>query len=313
MRFVMSRLVRGVITVLGALTLVFLSLRLIPGDPVEIMLGDYRTPELVAILRERYGLDQPLPVQYVVFLKNILTFDFGMSLAKRQDVSDIIRSAWPYTVSLALASMLVTCLIGIPLGTIAALKRNTWADFAAMVISLLGVSTPGFLMALMMIYVFAYGLDWFPVQGAGEGRSPLTMAYYLVLPALALGFQSAALVARTTRASLLAVLDEDYMRTARAKGLAEAAVIWVHAYRNALVPILAVLGLFFGQVLGGAAIAEIVFGRPGLGKLLVDSILSRDYPLSQALISVFLIGVILVNIVTDTLYGLADQRIRRGD
>jgi ABC-type dipeptide/oligopeptide/nickel transport system permease component len=312
MRFVMSRLVRGVITVLGALTLVFLSLRLIPGDPVEIMLGDYRTPELVAILRERYGLDQPLPVQYVVFLKNILTFDFGMSLAKRQDVSEIIRSAWPYTVSLALASMLVTCLIGIPLGTIAALKRNTWADFAAMVISLLGVSTPGFLMALMMIYVFAYGLDWFPVQGAGEGRSPLTMAYYLVLPSLALGFQSAALVARTTRASLLAVLDEDYMRTARAKGLAEAAVIWVHAYRNALVPILAVLGLFFGQVLGGAAIAEIVFGRPGLGKLLVDSILSRDYPLSQALISVFLIGVIVVNLVTDTLYGLADPRIRRG-
>ena len=312
MRFVMGRLVRGVITVLGALTLVFLSLRLIPGDPVEIMLGDYRTPELVAILRERYGLDQPLPVQYVVFLKNILTFDFGMSLAKRQDVSEIIRSAWPYTVSLALASMLVTCLIGIPLGTIAALKRNTWADFAAMVISLLGVSTPGFLMALMMIYVFAYGLDWFPVQGAGEGRSPLTMAYYLVLPALALGFQSAALVARTTRASLLAVLDEDYMRTARAKGLAEAAVIWVHAYRNALVPILAVLGLFFGQVLGGAAIAEIVFGRPGLGKLLVDSILSRDYPLSQALISVFLIGVIVVNLVTDTLYGLADPRIRRG-
>jgi ABC-type dipeptide/oligopeptide/nickel transport system permease component len=312
MRFVMSRLVRGLITVIGALTLVFLSLRLIPGDPVEIMLGDYRTPELVAILRERYGLDQPLPVQYLVFLKNIVTADFGMSLAKRQDVSEIIRTAWPYTVSLALASMLVTCAIGIPLGTIAALKRNSWADFAAMVISLLGVSTPGFLMALMMIYVFAYWLDWFPVQGAGEGRSVLTLAYYLVLPAVALGFQSAALVARTTRASLLAVLDEDYMRTARAKGLAEAAVIWVHAYRNALVPILAVLGLFFGQVLGGAAIAEIVFGRPGLGKLLVDSILSRDYPLSQALISVFLIGVIVVNLVTDTLYGLADPRIRRG-
>jgi ABC-type dipeptide/oligopeptide/nickel transport system permease component len=308
----LGRLVRGVITVFGALTLVLLSLRLTPGDPVEIMLGDYRTPELVAILRAQYGLDQPLPVQYFVFLKNTLTGNFGMSLAKRQDVSDIIQSAWPYTVGLALASMAVTCAIGIPLGTIAALKRNTWADFSAMVISLLGVSTPGFLMALVMIYVFAYWLNWFPVQGAGEGRGAVTLSYYLVLPAIALGFQSAALVARTTRASLLAVLDEDYMRTARAKGLAEAAVIWVHAYRNALVPILAVLGLFFGQLLGGAAVAEIVFGRPGLGKLLVDSILSRDYPLSQALISVFLIGVILVNIVTDTLYGLADPRIRRG-
>lgn len=313
MRFMFGRLVRGVITVFGALTLVFLSLRLTPGDPVEIMLGDYRTPELVAILRAQYGLDQPMPVQYLVFLKNTLTGNFGMSLAKRQDVSDIISSAWPYTVALALASMAVTCAIGIPLGTIAALKRNTWADFSAMVISLLGVSTPGFLMALVMIYLFAYWLNWFPVQGAGEGRGVATLSYYLVLPAIALGFQSAALVARTTRASLLAVLDEDYMRTARAKGLAEAAVIWIHAYRNALVPILAVLGLFFGQLLGGAAVAEIVFGRPGLGKLLVDSILSRDYPLSQALISVFLIGVILVNIVTDTLYGLADPRIRRGD
>ncbi|MCC7370510.1 MAG: ABC transporter permease [Chloroflexi bacterium] len=312
MTFVLSRLVRAVLTVFGALTLVFLSLRLTPGDPVEIMLGDYRTPELVAILRAQYGLDRPLPVQYLVFVKNTLTGDFGMSLAKRQDVSVIIGAAWPYTVALALASMVVTCIIGIPLGTIAALKRNTWADFSAMVISLLGVAMPGFLMALLMIYLFAYWLGWFPVQGAGEGRGVAILGYYLVLPSVALGFQSAALVARTTRASLLAVLDEDYMRTARAKGLSEAVILQVHAYRNALVPILAVLGLFFGQLLGGAAVAEIVFGRPGLGKLLVDSILSRDYPLSQALISVFLMGVILVNFVTDTLYGLADPRIRRG-
>ncbi|MGE3269066.1 MAG: ABC transporter permease [Chloroflexota bacterium] len=312
MRFVLGRLFRAVLTVFGALTLVFLSLRMIPGDPVEIILGDYQTPELVEIMRAQYGLDQPLPVQYAVFLKNTLTGNLGMSLAKRQDVSQILASAWPYTVALALASMIVTCVIGIPLGTIAALKRNSLADFAAMVISLLGVSTPGFLMALLLIYVFSYWLGWFPVQGAGEGRGIVTLAHYLVLPAIALGFQSAALVARTTRASLLAVLDEDYMRTARAKGLSEAAVLRVHAYRNALVPILAVLGLFFGQLLGGAAVAEIVFGRPGLGKLLVDAILTRDYPLAQALISVFLFGVIAVNLVTDTLYGLADPRIRRG-
>jgi ABC-type dipeptide/oligopeptide/nickel transport system permease component len=234
-----------------------------------------------------------------------------MSLAKKQDVGDIIAGAWPYTASLALASMVVTCLIGIPLGTIAALKRGTWADFAAMAISLLGVATPGFLMALMLIYVFAYLLGYFPVQGAGEGRGVLVQVYYLVLPAFALGFQSAALVARTTRSSLLAVLGEDYMRTARAKGLPERLVLRDHAFRNALVPILAVLGLFFGQLLGGAAVAEIVFARPGLGKLLVDAILFRDYPLSQALISVFLLGVVAVNLVTDTLYGLADPRIRR--
>jgi ABC-type dipeptide/oligopeptide/nickel transport system permease component len=275
------------------------------------MLGDYATEELAATLRQQLGLDQPLPVQYLVFLKNTLTGDFGMSLAKKQDVSTIIAGAWPYTASLALASMAVTCLIGIPLGTLAALKRGTVADFVAMVISLLGVATPGFLMALMLIYVFAYLIGWFPVQGAGEGRGVVSMLHYLVLPAVALGFQSAALVARTTRSSLLAVLGEDYMRTARAKGLPERQALREHAFRNALVPILAVLGLFFGQLLGGAAVAEIVFGRPGLGKLLVDAILFRDYPLSQALISVFLLGVILVNLVTDTLYGLADPRIRQ--
>jgi peptide/nickel transport system permease protein len=311
MSHVLGRLARSVLTVFGALTLVFLSLRLTPGDPVQILLGDYATPELVATMRQRYGLDQPLPVQYLVFLKNTLTGDYGLSLAKKQDVSVIIAGAWPYTASLALAAMFVTCAVGIPLGTIAALKRNSLADFAAMVISLLGVSTPGFLLALILIYVFSYWLGLFPIQGAGEGRDLLSLLHYLVLPAVALGFQSAALVARTTRSSLLAVLSEDYMRTARAKGLPEQIVLRVHGFRNALVPILAVLGLFFGQLLGGAAVAEIVFGRPGLGKLLVDAILLRDYPLSQALISVFLLGVIGVNMVTDMLYGLADPRIRR--
>ena len=311
MRLILRRLARSVLTVVGALTLVFLSLRLTPGDPAMIMLGDYATEELAATLRQQLGLDQPLPVQFLVFLKNTLTGNFGMSLAKKQDVSEIIAGAWPYTASLALASMLVTCLIGIPLGVLAALKRGTFADFAAMVISLLGVSIPGFLLALLLIYFFAYGLGYFPIQGAGEGRGPLVMLHYLVLPSLALGFQSAALVARTTRSSLLAVLGEDYMRTARAKGLHEQIVLREHAFRNALVPILAVLGLFFGQLLGGAAVAEIVFARPGLGKLLVDAILFRDYPLSQALICVFLLGVVVVNLVTDTLYGLADPRIRR--
>ncbi len=311
MNLVLRRLVRALLTVVGALTLVFMSLRLTPGDPAMIMLGDYATEELAVVVRQKYGLDQPLPVQYAVFLKNTLTGDFGMSLAKKQDVSEIIAGAWPYTAALALASMLVTCLIGIPLGTLAALKRGTAADFAAMVISLLGVSTPGFLLALILLYVFSYLLGYFPVQGAGEGRGPLSMLHYLVLPAVALGFQSAALVARTTRSSLLAVLGEEYMRTARAKGLPEPNVLRDHAFRNALVPILAVLGLFFGQLLGGAAVAEIVFARPGLGKLLVDAILFRDYPLTQAIISVFLLGVIGINFLTDTLYGLADPRIRR--
>src|SRR5687768_16833888 len=184
MNVVLGRLVRALLTVVGALTLVFLSLRLTPGDPAMIMLGDYATEELAATLRQKYGLDQPLPVQYLVFIKNTLSGDFGMSLAKKQDVSTIIAGAWPYTAALALASMFVTCLIGIPLGTVAALKRGTAADFAAMVISLLGVSTPGFLLALILLYVFSYLLGYFPVQGAGEGRGLVSMLHYLVLPAV---------------------------------------------------------------------------------------------------------------------------------
>lgn len=289
-----ARLGQAVFTIFGALTIVFLILRLTPGDPVQIMLGDYATPELTAILRKQYGLDRPLPVQYLTYLKNAVTGNFGVSLSQKTDVMTVIRGSLPYTIQLALAAMIVTCLVGIPLGAIAALKRNTAADFAAMVIALLGVATPGFLLALLLIYLFSYKLGWFPIQGAGDKGIPSTL-HHLVLPAVALGFQSAALVARTTRSALLAVLGEDYIRTAHAKGLAPRVVVQSHALRAALVPILAVLGLYFGQLLGGAGVAEIVFGRPGLGKLLIGAILVRDYPLSQALIAVFLVAVIGIN------------------
>ncbi|HUY99216.1 MAG TPA: ABC transporter permease [Thermomicrobiaceae bacterium] len=309
MNQIVARLAQAVLTVFGALTIVFFILHLTPGDPVQIMLGDYATPELISALRQHYGLDRPLPVQYVTFLKNTVTGNFGMSLSQKSDVTVVIRSAMSYTVELAIAAMIVTCVIGIPLGMIAALKRNTAADFAAMVIALLGVATPGFLLALLMIYLLSYRLGWFPVQGAGSGGLGSNL-HHLILPAVALGFESSALVARTTRSALLAVLGEDYIRTARAKGLSSRAVVQTHALRPALVPILAVLGLYFGQLLGGAGIAEIVFGRPGLGKLLIDAILVRDYPLSQALIFVFLVAVIGVNFVTDTLYGFADPRLR---
>jgi glutathione transport system permease protein len=294
----------------GALTVLFVILRLTPGDPVQIMLGDYRTPELEATLRERYGLDKPLPVQYLVYVGNVLTGQFGVSYWRNQDVTTLLVAALPYTLQLATAGILVTCVIGLPLGILAALRRNTLADLASMVIALLGVAAPGFLLALVLIYVLSYWLGIFPVQGAGEGTDPLSQTRYLVLPAVALGFHSAALVARTTRSSLLGVLSEDYLRTARAKGLRPAALLRVHAFRNALIPVLAVLGLQLGQMLGTAGVIEIVFNRPGLGKLLIDAILSRDYPLSQALLAVLLVGVILINLLTDVLYGLVDPRIR---
>ena len=307
---IVRRLLQAFITLVGALTVMFLILRLTPGDPVQIMLGDYRTPELEATLRARYGLDQPLPVQYVKYVGNILTGQLGVSYWRNQDVTVLVGAALPYTLQLAVAAVMVTCVIGLPLGVLAALKRNTAADLAAMLIALLGIAAPGFLLALIMIYILSYRLGWFPVQGAGEGTDIANQLRYLVLPAVALGFNSAALLARTTRASLLNVLSEDYLRTARAKGLSATMVLRAHALRNALIPVLAVLGLQLGQMLGAAGVIEIVFNRPGVGKLLIDAIQQRDYPLSQALLATLLVGVILVNLLTDVLYGLVDPRIR---
>jgi glutathione transport system permease protein len=294
----------------GALTILFLIVRLTPGDPALIMLGDYATPELVATINERYGLDKPLPVQFVIYVANAATGNFGVSYSRNLDVMTLVTGAWPYTATLAAASIVVTSAIGLPLGVLAALKRNTLADVASMAIALLGVAAPGFLLALVLIYVLSYQFGWFPVRGAGEGGDITAQLHALTLPALALGFNSAALTARTTRSSLLGVLGEDYLRTARAKGLAPWPLLWSHAIRNALIPVLAVLGLQFGQLLGGAGVIELVFGRPGLGRLLIDAILSRDYPLSQALITVLLAGVIVVNLLTDILYGFVDPRVR---
>jgi peptide/nickel transport system permease protein/oligopeptide transport system permease protein len=310
MKHILSRLVQAAFTLVGAVTILFLIVRLTPGDPAYIMLGDYATPELVAVVRERYGLDKSLPVQYLTYVKNIATGNFGVSYSRNQDVMVLVASAYPYTLALAIGAIVVTSVIGLPLGVLAALRRNTPADAGSMAIALLGVAAPGFLLALIMIYGLSYKLGWFPVRGAGEDTGLLSQLWYLALPALALAFNSAALVARTTRSALLNVLSEDYLRTARAKGLAPHAVLWGHTMRNALIPVLAVLGLQFGQLLGGAGVIEIVFGRPGLGKLLIDAILSRDYPLSQALITVLLVGVIVVNLVTDILYGFIDPRIR---
>jgi peptide/nickel transport system permease protein len=307
---ILRRLVQAVFTLIGALSVMFLILRLTPGDPVQIMLGDYRTPELEAALRARYGLDQAVPVQYLKYVGNILTGQLGVSYWRNQDVTTLVGAALPYTLQLAIAAVCITCLIGLPLGVLAALKRNSLADLASMLIALLGVAAPGFLLALLMIYLLSYKLGWFPVQGAGEGTDFLNQARYLVLPAIALGFNSAALLARTTRAALLNVLGEDYLRTARAKGLSEPMLLRVHAFRNALIPVLAVLGLQLGQMLGAAGVIEIVFNRPGMGKLLIDSILQRDYPLSQALLAALLLGVIIVNLLTDVLYALVDPRIR---
>lgn len=309
-RYFMGRIGQSLLTIFGAITVVFLILRLTPGDPAQIMLGDYATPQLVAQVRHQWGLDQPLVTQYVLYMQHVVTGNFGHSFVLQQDVGSVIASSVYYTLVLALAAMLVTCLIGIPLGLIAARKRNSLADYVSMLIAMLGIATPDFALGLVMVYALSYKLGWFPVQGAGTSGDYLGELHHLILPALALGIRSAALVARTTRSAMLEVLGEDHVRTARAKGLAEPVVIRSHVWRNALIPILTILGIYFGQVLGGATVIEIVFGRPGLGKLLIGAILARDYPLSQGLIVVFLTGVVTVNLITDLLYGFVDPRLR---
>ncbi len=309
--FFLQRLSQGAVTAFFSLSVIFLILRLTPGDPAQIMLGDYATPELLAIVRQQYGLDKSIPQQYLIYLQRVATSDFGRSLVLKKEVTDVISSTLGYTVVLALAAMIVTCLIGVPLGIVSARRRNTWADYLAMVLALVGIATPGFLLGLLLIYVFGYLLGWFPIQGAGPPGNLLAGLRHLALPAFALGLSSAALMARTTRSALLEVMSDDHVLTARAKGLREATVFRRHVWRNALIPIVTVLGIDLGRLLGGAAVIEIVFGRPGLGKTLVDSILSRDYPLSQAMVIVFLLIVVLVNLLTDYIYGMVDPRIGR--
>jgi ABC-type dipeptide/oligopeptide/nickel transport system permease component len=309
-RYIGSRLIQSLFTIIGATTVVFLILRFTPGDPAQIMLGDYATPQLVAQVRHQWGLDKPIAVQYFLYLQHLVTGNFGHSFVLQQDVGGLIASSVKYTFALAIAAMIVTCLIGIPLGLIAARKRNSVADYISMLVALVGICTPDFALALVIIYVFSYELGWFPVQGTGNSGDFPGEFHHLILPAFALGIRSAALVARTTRSAMLEVLGEDHVRTARAKGLAEPVVVRAHVWRNALIPIITILGIYFGQILGGATVIEIVFGRPGLGKLLIGSILARDYPLSQGLIIVFLVGVVIVNLITDLLYGFVDPRLR---
>jgi ABC-type dipeptide/oligopeptide/nickel transport system permease component len=309
MHLVIRRLLEAIVTILGAITIVFLILRLTPGDPAEIILGEYATPELVEQTRKELGLNKSIPEQYVIFLGDLITGDLGRSVMLRQDVTSLVTSSLKYTFELAIASIFVTIAVGIPLGLVAAIWRNSIADYFAMFTALIGVSMPSFWLALVVIYIFSFNLGWFPVQGAGE-EGFIDRIHHLMLPAGVLGIGAAGLTARTTRSAVLEMLSEDYVRTARAKGLRESRVVWSHVFRNALIPILTVLGITFGQLLAGSAVIEIVFGRPGLGKLLVDSILARDYPLSQGLVIVFLLVITTVNLVVDMSYGILDPRIR---
>jgi len=284
-------------------SLVFFLIHLVPGDPVAVMLGDWASPADEEILRQKLGLDLPIWLQYWDYMSGIMQGDLGNSLFYQEPVSSLLAERFPYTLQLALMALFIAVLIAFPLGVWSSLKAGQLPDHFAMSVSLVGVSIPNFWLGPMLILLFSITLGWLPVSGAEQ-------PYSWVLPSLTLGTALAAILARMLRASLLEVYHEDFIKTAKAKGLSRAAVYGKHALRNALLPVVTILGLQLGTLLGGAVITEVVFDWPGIGQLLVDSIQRRDYPVVQACILVISIAYITINGLTEMVYAWLDPRIR---
>ena len=303
LRVLVPRLASAALAVLGVSTLVFLLIHLVPGDPVEAMLGEGASPADRGALREALGLDRPLGTQYLDFLAGLTRLDLGDSLQAQRPVADLIGERLGPTLELAAASLLLALIIAIPLGVIAAQHRGKALDSAVMGFSLLGAAIPNFWLGPMLILGFSLWLGWTPVSGRDGWSS-------LVLPAITLGTGLAAVLARMVRASVLEVLGEDYVRTARAKGLGPGAVLWRHALRNAWLPILTLIGLQLGTLLAGAVITETVFAWPGIGSLLIEAIGQRDYPVVQGTVLVISVLYVAVNTLTDLAYGWIDPRVR---
>jgi peptide/nickel transport system permease protein len=310
-RFIARRLVDSIPVLLLSSILVFLILHLVPGDPIDAMMGaasfGIGTPEsqakLVADIRTQLGLDDPLPLQYLHWLGNALRLDFGESFIRHQKVAALIAQRLPSTLELAGAALVISVGLGMSLGIVAALRRNTPIDGAVMIISLAGVSLPSFALAMLLILVFSVTLGWLPATGSGSFDR-------LILPALVLGYEGTGLIARLTRASLLEVLGREYMTTARAKGLPPRILVLRHALRNALIPIVTIVGLQVGRLLAGSIIVETVFARQGVGQLAIDAILQKDYPLVQGIILMTASAYVVANLLVDISYGFINPKIR---
>lgn len=284
-------------------SIVFFLIHLVPGDPVEVMLGQGARPGDIAALRHAYGLDLPLHVQYMHYWWGVLHGNLGMSLRMGQGVTSLVLERYPYTAELTIAALFIALLISIPAGIIGALHRGQWRDHTVGVVSLLGLSFPNFALGPILILLVSIKLGWLPVSGAGG-------LAHLVLPAVTMGAALAAVLTRMVRTAMLEELNQDYVRTARAKGLSERRVIYVHALRNAMIPVLTLIGLQFGALLAGAIVTEKIFSWPGIGRLTVTAIENRDYPLLQGCILAVGLTYVLVNLATDVLYLVINPRIR---
>lgn len=324
----------GLLPVLFGITLlVFMFLHLIPGDPATVLLGERGTPEQVEILRAKLGFDRPLPLQYLAFLASLARLDLGNSIISGIPIIDEIKSRWPATFELSATAMLVAVILGMPAGILAAVRKNTWWDNLAVSGSLIGVSLPVYWLGLMLIYLFAVYLQWLPPSGRisvdlGFNFLPITGVYtldallrldgavfgdaiaHLILPALTLGTIPLAIIARITRSAMLEVLSQDYIRTARAKGVPEYWVILKHALKNAFLPIVTTIGLQFGTLLGGAILTETIFSWPGIGSWIYNGILTRDYPIVQGGVIFVAVTFVLINLLVDISYAFFDPRIQ---
>ncbi len=315
LRYIFGRLLLFVPTLIGASLLIFAMLRIMPGDVAVLIAGGGEgtslSPEAIQSIREELGLTRPLPEQYVTWLADIARLDFGHSLRDQSPVLQDVRSAFPVTLQLALMVAVVAFMIGVPLGVLAAVRRETWVDYLARVLGIAGLAMPVFWTGTLLILLMAYAFRWTPPLGfASLTSDPATNLSQMVFPTLVLGYYYAGVVSRMARSSMLEVLRHDYVRTAWAKGLRERGVVVRHALRNALLPIVTITGLQFAQMLGGTVIVEQVFSLPGMGKLLVDGIVWRDYPVVQSLVVIFAFWVLLSNLLVDLIYGWLDPRVR---
>lgn len=303
LRYTLKRIVGVIPTLIIVVTFVFFFVRLIPGDPARLVAGEQATLDAVEAVRVQLGLDKPIHIQYLKYVGGLLKGDLGMSLRTKRPVLTEVAARYGNTMALTFASLIWSTIVGVILGVWSGKNRGKWQDFTGMTLAVSGISLPNFWIGFLLIMTFSVKLRWFPTTGVGSWKN-------LVLPAIALGTSIAAIIARFTRSSIVEVLKEDYIRTARAKGLREKTVTWGHAFRNSMISVVTVVGLQFGFLLGGSVVTEAVFAYPGLGQLLVESVNYRDYPAIQSLILIFSLQFIIINLIVDILYAVLNPEIK---
>ncbi len=309
-RYIIRRILFGILTIFCIITIVFFALRLIPGDPADVWLGDYATPELIELTNARWGLDKPIWIQYLTYMKNLLHGELDNSLPMRVSVAELLLRHYPFTLRLVFISTLLSIIIAIPVGILAAVRQNSFADMFVMMFSFLFISMPSFWLSLIVLFTFAIRLGWFPTIGGEDGGSILSCFMYLALPATCVGIRHAGLISRMVRSTMIDTLSRDYITVARSKGLSEQIIRYKHALRNALSPIVSLVGVTLVLSLAGAVATEVVFSRPGLGRLYVNAVAGRDYPLIQGCILIIAAAVVIINMLVDISYGVIDPRIR---